>query len=153
MNGPLIINVSRQLGWRRRLASRATTLALWLGFSLLWMPVALKLHEVVQQRLAFEPAAIEVLETVDPLSPWHSLVALLGTCTLLLLWSLLPSRSADAAREAESPEALAAGFGLDPVLVAKAQESRICVVHHDDHGRVIGLEPRPEQGMPKQPLD
>lgn len=138
----LIINVSRDLGWRRRLASRATTTALWFGFALLWLPVLLKLQEVVQQRLAFEPAAIEVLETVDPLSPWHSLFALLGTCTLLLLWSLLPSRTVGATHTAETPEALARGFDLEPAQVAAAQCARICVVHHDDHGRIVGLEMR-----------
>lgn len=140
MSEPLIINVSRNLGWRRRLASRATTTALWGGFALLWLPVMLKLHEVVQQRLSFKPAAIEVLETVDPLSPWHSLLALVGTCLLLLLWSLLPSRTAGATHTAETPEALARGFGLDPATVAAAQAARICVVHHDEHGRVVHLD-------------
>lgn len=147
MPEPLIINVSRDLGWRRRLASRATTTALWCGFALLWLPVALKLHEVVRQRLSFEPAAIEVLETVDPLSPWHSLIALLGTCALLLLWSLLPSRTAGATHTAETPEALALGFGLEPAQVANAQAARICVVHHDEHGRVIAVEARGDEPL------
>lgn len=140
MSEPLIINVSRDLGWRRRLASRASTLALWGGFAFLWLPVLLKLHEVVKQRLSFEPAAIEVLEIVDPLSPWHSLIALLGTCALLLLWSLLPSRKAGATHTAETPEALALGFGLEPETVSTAQGARICVVHHDEQGRVVKLE-------------
>ena len=142
MGDQMIINVSRDLGWRRRLGSSAFTFALWFGFALLWLPVYRKLLEVIHLRRSFEPAALEVLEVVDPLSPWHSMLVLVGTCTLLLLWSLLPSRSASTIVAVESPENLAAGFGFSPEAIASAQASRLCVVHHDEHGQIMGLEPR-----------
>ena len=75
MSEPLIINVSRDLGWRRRLASRASTLALWGGFAFLWLPVLLKLHEVVKQRLSFEPAAIEGARDISQFGGWRAYVA------------------------------------------------------------------------------
>ena len=65
MRERMIINARGELGWRRRLLSDVLTACLWAGWILLWIPAFRKLHEVIRLHLNFEPAAREVLDTVD----------------------------------------------------------------------------------------
>jgi len=136
----LIINARRQLSWRRRVLSDVTTVALWLGWIYLWLPAYHKLHEVIRLKMSFEPAAIEVLETVDPISIRHSLVALLGTCALLLLWTLLPKRQVTKAHAVATLADYAQRFNLRGDDITAGRNSRVTVVHHDDDGAIVRIE-------------
>ncbi len=135
----LIINTRGDLGWRRRAASDISTAMLWIGWILLWAPVFRKLREVVRLHLQFELAAREILETVTPISVVHSVIALLGTITLLLSWSLLPKRRVIHAHATLTTMDHARHFGIDERQVASGLQSRICVVNHDDDGAVTGI--------------
>jgi len=137
----LIINARRELGWQRRAASDLSTAMLWIGWILMWTPVFRKLREVVRLHVRFELAAREVLKTVTPISVGHAVVALLGTTTLLLLWSLLPKRRVIHAHATLTTTDHARHFGIDERQVASGLQSRICVVNHDDDGAVTGITP------------
>ena len=140
MADKMIINARRQLGWRRRTLSDVATVVLWVGWIYLWLPAFRKLNEVIRLKLSFETGAIEVLQTVDPISIRHSLVALLGTCALLLLWTLLPNRKVTKAHSVATLEDCARYFLLTVDEVAAGRNGRISVVHHDDEGGIVSVE-------------
>ena len=140
MSEKMIINARRQLGWRRRILSDVATVVMWIGWIFLWLPAFRKLHQVILLRLSFEPAAIEVLEAVDPISVWHSLIALVGTCVLLLLWTLLPRRQVTQVHAVETMADYAQYFHLAEAEIAAGCASRISNVHHDSEGGIVGVE-------------
>jgi len=142
MTDRLIINARPQLNWWRRLLSDVVTVMLWIVWLYLWMPAFHKLQEVIRLKLSFEPAAIEVLETVDPISISHSLIALIGTCALLLLWTLLPKRRVNKTHAVVTLDEYASRFGLNSGLISRARGSRISTVHHDDEGAIVDIEYR-----------
>ena len=136
----MIINARRDLGWRRRLLSDVLTAGLWVGWILLWIPVFRKLHQVIRLHLDFGLAAREVLDTVTPISLMHSMIALLGTSALLLLWSLLPTRRVGQAHEARTTLDYARHFDIDESEINAGRDSRICIVSHEDDGAITGIE-------------
>ena len=141
MSEKMIINARRELGWRRRILSDVVTVVMWVGWIFLWMPVFRKLHEVILLKMSLEPAAIEVLEAVDPVSIWHSLIALVGTCILLLLWTLLPTRRITRSHAKASLPDYTHYFRLDEAAIVTGYVSRISTVHHDDAGAITSVEP------------
>jgi len=142
MADDLIINARRKLGWRRRILSDVTTFLLWVTWLYLWMPVWRKLRHVIHIKLRLEPAAVEVLQTVDPISLKRSLVALVGTCALLMLWTLLPKRQVTHAHAITTLDDYASAFNLPAETISASRHSRITTVHCDDEGAIIGLDRR-----------
>jgi poly-beta-1,6-N-acetyl-D-glucosamine biosynthesis protein PgaD len=142
MADDLIINARRKLGWRRRILSDLTTVMLWITWLYLWMPVWRKLRHVIRLKLRLEPAAIEVLETVDPISLKYSLIALVGTCALLMLWTLLPKRQVTRAHSVTTLDDYASAFNLPAGTIADNRNNRITTVHCDDEGAIIALDRR-----------
>ncbi len=138
----MIINARGDLGWRRRLLSDLVTAAMWAFWLVLWLPVFYKLHQVIKLHLYFESAAIEVFDVITPISLTHSIIALLGTSGLLLLWTLLPTRKLTHAHGVQTLADYAEYFDLDKAVIVAGRGSRICVVHHDEHGNIQGVEPR-----------
>jgi len=86
------------------------------------------------------PAAIEVLETVDPISIKYSLVMLVGTCALLMLWTLLPKRQVTRAHEVTTLDDYARAFKLPADRIAEGRNSRITTVHCDEEGSIVRLD-------------
>lgn len=146
MPDKFIINARRELRRRHRITSDVLTAGLWVGWILLWLPVFRKMREVIRLHVNFEPAAQEILDTVTPISIRHSLVALLGTSALLLLWSLLPKRKVTHAHAMLSTGDYARHFGLGEADINAGRDSRICVVSHDDAGAITGVEIRAPGG-------
>ena len=142
MREQLIINARRDLSLPRRLLSDVVTALMWCGWLFLWLPVFLKLHQVVALRMYFAPAAVEVLDVITPISLKHSIIALLGTSGLLLLWTLLPSRRLSHARGVQMLDDYAEYFDIEPAEILAGRNSRICVVSHDEHGNIIGITAR-----------
>ncbi len=143
MSEKMIINARRELGWRRRILSDTATVLMWVGWIFLWMPAFRKLHEVILLKMSLEPAAIEVLEVVDPISIWHSLIALVGTCSLLLLWTLLPTRRLTRSHATASLPDYADHFQLEEAAIVAGYGFRITTVQHDDAGAITSVESGP----------
>mgnify|MGYP001604698281 CR=1 FL=1 len=142
MRERMIINARHDLGLPRRVLSDVVTALMWCGWLLLWLPVFLKLRQVVALHLYFAPAAIELADVSRPIPLIHSIIALLGTSGLLLLWSLLPSRRLTHAHGVQTLDDYAEYFDLDPAEILIGRSSQICVVSHDDRGNIIGIAPR-----------
>jgi poly-beta-1,6-N-acetyl-D-glucosamine biosynthesis protein PgaD len=138
----LIINASRQLAWHRRLFSDLATLALWIGWICLWIPLMVKFRQILLHHLNLETAAIQVLDVVAPIPVTHSVIALMGTSALLILWALLPSRQVKYAHEVATTEDFADCFRISPASIESGRASRICVVTHDEQGNVVDIAPR-----------
>ncbi len=138
----LIINARRQLGWHRRILSDVATVLLWCAWIYLWMPAFRKVREVIRMKLSLEPAAMEVFETIDPISVRNSLTLLLGTCALLLLWTLLPKGRVTRSHAVTTLDDYAAKFHLDPAEITAGRTSRVAVVHYADDGTVQRIETR-----------
>ena len=142
MRERMVINARGEFSLWRRILSNIVTLLMWAGWLLLWLPVLLKLRQVISLHMHFELAAIEVLDVITPVSLEHSIIALVGTSALLLLWSLLPSRSVTHAHALQALEDYSEYFELDEGEILAGRESRACIVHHDEHGNIVGIEPR-----------
>jgi poly-beta-1,6-N-acetyl-D-glucosamine biosynthesis protein PgaD len=138
----LIINARSDLSWRRRVLSDLATAGLWAFWIVLWWPVFRKLYHVIRLHEGLSRGAIQVFRTITPISLTHSSIALLGTCALLLLWTLLPTRKLTHAHDEEMLADYSDYFDLDEGEILAGRESRVCVVRHDEHGRIVGIEPR-----------
>jgi poly-beta-1,6-N-acetyl-D-glucosamine biosynthesis protein PgaD len=125
----MIIDARRQLSWNRRLFSDVSTLALWSMW--LWMcrPV------LFGTRHAFAHG----LPTHGVLALEDVVAALIGTCIVLMLWNRLASQPAPTPRINLAPD-YSGHFGLDPRELALARSSSICVVHHDELGRILCID-------------
>jgi poly-beta-1,6-N-acetyl-D-glucosamine biosynthesis protein PgaD len=142
MRERMIINARSDLSWRRRLLSDVVTAAMWAFWILLWWPVFRKLYHVIRLHEGLAKGAIQVFRTITPISLTHSSIALLGTCALLLLWTLLPTRRLTHPHDVQTLDDYAEYFELDEAEIIAGRNSRICVVHHDEHGQIVSIEPR-----------
>jgi poly-beta-1,6-N-acetyl-D-glucosamine biosynthesis protein PgaD len=140
MPNKLIINARGDLSLRRRVISDVVTALMWAGWILLWFPVFFKLRQVIALHMAVEPATMEVLDTLTPISLVHSLIALLGTSALLLLWAMLPSRKLTHAHGVQSLHDYAEYFDLEEPDIVAGQDSRTCVVSHDEYGNIVSID-------------
>ncbi|NUS37503.1 MAG: poly-beta-1,6-N-acetyl-D-glucosamine biosynthesis protein PgaD [Lysobacter sp.] len=139
MREKFIINARGSLRRRHRWLSDVLTAGLWIGWILLWLPVFRRLREVVRLHVDFELAAREVLETVTPISITRSLIALIGTAVLLLLWSMLPKRKVTHAHATLTTLDYARHFAIREPEIDSGRASRVCVVAHDEAGAITGI--------------
>ena len=135
-----IINARRQLAWRRRIVSDIATVALWAGWILLWIPSYLRLRTAIHLHTRFGLAAREVLQTVAPIPLTRAVLLVLGTCGLLLLWTLVPSRRPAEPPTTETLEDEAARLHVPTEQLRAGRAARIDVVHHDEDGNIIAIE-------------
>jgi poly-beta-1,6-N-acetyl-D-glucosamine biosynthesis protein PgaD len=134
-----IINVRNQLSWYHRLYSDASTLALWSAWLWLCRPVILPAIGMVGVALGMKhpvrgtPAA-NALPSVEVMA-----LLLIGVSALLLLWNRLSREPAVRPRIDLLPD-YSRHFGLTTEQITAARDSRRCVVHHDEQGRIVGIE-------------
>lgn len=139
---PPIINARRELGRGRRLASDVGTLLLWIGWILLWIPAFRTLREAHRLKVDWGFAVQEAVDTITPISLTHSALLVLGTCAMLLLWSLIPNRKPAAVPVTETLEDEARRLHVPRQELQDGRDSRVCVVHHDDDGVIRSVERR-----------
>lgn len=140
MRRSLIINARHQLHWHHRLVSDAFTAMLWGGWLWLWRPVMGTFNWLSGVGANFHPTLMKLLGGIINLE--GSAVMLAGTSGTLLLWRLLPSRTAHS-EEAHDLGDYARHFQLPEQEVMDGRASSICVVHHDEHGRIIRIDSQP----------
>lgn len=141
MSDSLIINARHQMRWHQRLCSDASTAMLWGFWFWLWRPLLGVFAWVGNLGASFHPTLMKLLANGSPLNLEGSMMALVGTSGTLLLWNLLP------ARKAETPKVMtlrdyAAHFELPELEIINGRASSVCVVHHDEEGRIIRVDSR-----------
>jgi poly-beta-1,6-N-acetyl-D-glucosamine biosynthesis protein PgaD len=138
MNPSVIIEASDRLAWHRRLASDASTAALWGGWLWLWAPLVKGATQLVQLWAQMPRGSLKALAAAGPSLP---LAAIAGASGTLVAWRSLPRRRAQA--DLELPlSAYASRFDLPEAEIAAGREASICVVHHDADGRIARIERR-----------
>jgi poly-beta-1,6-N-acetyl-D-glucosamine biosynthesis protein PgaD len=142
MPDALIINAHHRLRWHQRLAAAVLTALLWAGWLWLWHPVLQALHWLGALPGGTTPAAPLTLAEIDAISLDQAAFALAATAVTLLLWRLLPTRRVQAP-DAETLDEYARYFRLPPEEIRSGRDTQVNVVHHDEQGRIVRIEPRP----------
>jgi len=137
----MIINVRRQLHWQRRLVCDATTLMLWAAWLWLCRPLFGAVATLCGSRAGAHFSAAGPALSCTPASIETSAMLLAGTSVILLLWKQVTARQALRPRLAALPD-YAAHFGLDEQDIQRSRNSSVCVVHHDEHGRIVQIQAR-----------
>jgi poly-beta-1,6-N-acetyl-D-glucosamine biosynthesis protein PgaD len=146
MGRSLIINARHRLQWHHRLVSDASTAMMWGGWLWLWAPL------VRAWGAAGARSPLVVAKLLSAAGPGDAIertvVALAGTSGALLVWSRMFARTRRQAA-ALSVADCARHFALSEEAVEAGRSASICVVQHDDAGRIVQLEcRRPLQGAP-----
>jgi poly-beta-1,6-N-acetyl-D-glucosamine biosynthesis protein PgaD len=146
MSGSLIIHARHRLRWHQRLLSDASTALLWSAWIWLWMPLV-RAHASLAHlgaRLSPALAKLHVLGSAEE-SLQYSVAALIGASGTLIVWNRLPGRRACAAPPPTLRE-YARHFDLPEGELRAGRDASVCVVHHDEHGRILRLERREPAG-------
>lgn len=145
MSDSLIINARSHLCWRRRLCCDATTAMLWGYWLWLCRPVIGALDLLGGLRLGLQASSLTLASAAAPLampvSLQSSLLVLASTSSSLLLWSLLTERRSDRVRIHRLSD-YARHFGLSEQTIVTGRSSSVCLVHHDEQGRIVAIENR-----------
>lgn len=142
MSGSVIINARHRLAWHQRLLSDASTALMWGIWLWLWSPALRSFAWLADLGVRSIPALMAQLAAGPVGDLHHSVVAFAGASGTLLVWNRLPARKTCASvPELDLPEH-ARHFRLPEHDLRAGRDASICVVHHDDAGRIVRLECR-----------
>jgi poly-beta-1,6-N-acetyl-D-glucosamine biosynthesis protein PgaD len=141
MSRSLIIDARHRLRWHQRLLSDVSTAVLWSAWLWLWAPLLRAHASLVHLGTRLTPALTKMLALGSEEALGHSFAALLGASGTLLVWNSLPGPRV-AAAPAPSLRDYARHFQLPEHELRAGREAAVCVVHHDEHGRIVRLDPR-----------
>lgn len=137
----LIIDARKRLSWPRRFAWDASTAALWGGWLLLWAPLLKSGVSLARLGMDLPPWLPTSLAAGGAGGLPLSIVALAGTSGTLMALNKLPVRR-QRADEALPVAEYARHFELSAQVIEAGRGAAICVVHHDDEGRIAAIECR-----------
>jgi len=141
MNASLIINARDRLAWHRRLFSDASTVFMWGAWLKLLYPLVQAAAWVVKVSVLSHVAMLKVVPSGTIAGAPRYAVALVGASGTLLVWSRLPAfRAAVPAKVLASD--YAGHFQVREEALQASRAAAICVVHHDEGGRIVRIEPR-----------
>lgn len=129
----LIIDARQDLPWYKRVFSDTSTAVMWGGWLLLWRPVL----AITGLMSIHHPHFFSHFLNVIGLE--HYFTALLACAAALLLWSALPSHRVKNPQTKQLND-YADYFHLNPQVIQRGRANQICVVHHDEHGKIIRIE-------------
>jgi poly-beta-1,6-N-acetyl-D-glucosamine biosynthesis protein PgaD len=141
MSASLIIDARHRLRWHQRLLSDASTAILWSAWLWLWLPLLRAYASLAPLGARITPGLAKLLVLGSDEGLPQSVVALIGASGTLIVWNRLPARPACAA-PALSLGDYARHFQLPEPELRAGREAGVCVVHHDEHGRIVRLERR-----------
>lgn len=139
MNDSLIINARKHLRWQQRFFSDASTAMLWGAWLWMWRPLLSAASWLSGIGASFQPTFMKLLSSGTPVTLEGSVMALVGTSSTLLLWNMLPANRAHV-RGTHTLRDYAAHFELPEQQIIAGRETSVCVVHHDDNGRITRIE-------------
>lgn len=139
MQDSLIINVRGELGWHRRLFSDATTAALWGAWLWLCQPAIGAVALMCGTNLGAHFGRMAL--SCTPASLADDALTLAGTTAALLLWKNFSARRARRPQLTHQPD-YAGYFGLSAQALEQGRGTSVCVVHHDEQGRIVQIQRR-----------
>jgi poly-beta-1,6-N-acetyl-D-glucosamine biosynthesis protein PgaD len=138
---PLIIDARHRLRWHQRLFSDASTAMMWGIWLWLWSPMLRSFGWLAHMGARSYPPAAKLLGSGPSMDLDHYVMALVGTSGTLLAWNWLPASRVELA-DARSLTDYARHFELAEHEILAGRRASVCVVHHDDRGRIVRLECR-----------
>jgi poly-beta-1,6-N-acetyl-D-glucosamine biosynthesis protein PgaD len=132
----LIINARDRLRWYQRFCSDASTVLMWWAWLKLWDPLLRSFAR------AADFASMRLLPGGPGVDVRQYAMALVGTSGTLLLWKGLPAVKARTP-EVQSVSDYARHFELSEDELVAGRGTSVCVVHHDEVGRITRVERRP----------
>ncbi len=141
MKQPLIIETPSLQSLRQRYAYALLTLAFWVLWFYLWIPVISLVAWLLGVKAFYrEMIFLDGLHEQQELLIWYGLtIAIVGIC--YISWALYNQfRFRGRERRLTPPvvtvEELAGDFDLDPALVSTLQEAKRIRIVHDEQGRI-----------------
>lgn len=145
MNYQPIIDVRRSLPWRRRITSEFATFAVWVAWIVLCLSTfASSAHAASAGRGIHTSGAHTAAPPVGQIEAGLTLAAL----GLSALWAV-PRLRRTAPRILSATPDYASHFGLPETLVETGRTSQVCIVHHDNAGRILAIETPAAQRQPE----
>lgn len=141
MKDSLIINARHQMRWYQRFFSDASTAMMWGMWLWLWRPVISTVTWLGSVGASLQPTLMKIMANGSPVNIEGSMMALVGTSGTLLLWNMLPARKAKMP-PVHTLRDYAAHFELPELEIINGRASSVCVVHHDEEGRIIRIDSR-----------
>jgi poly-beta-1,6-N-acetyl-D-glucosamine biosynthesis protein PgaD len=141
MSGSLIINARDRLRWHQRLCSDASTLLMWGAWLKLWYPVMRSLSWVADINVLSQLTLMKLASVGATADVPRYAMALVGTSGTLLLWNRLPALKVRTPN-VRSVSDYARHFELSEDEILAGRGTAVCVVHHDEGGRIIRVERR-----------
>jgi poly-beta-1,6-N-acetyl-D-glucosamine biosynthesis protein PgaD len=140
MKSNLIIEASDRLAWHKRLASTASTAALWGGWLWLWAPLVKAAGQLSLVGPKLAVWGLEALPAGAPSSPL-AIAAIAGIPGTVVAWRSLPRQQVKAERDLPLSE-YARHFDLGEQVIEAGRSSAVTVVHHHPDGRISHIECR-----------
>jgi poly-beta-1,6-N-acetyl-D-glucosamine biosynthesis protein PgaD len=140
MKSNLIIEASGSLAWHKRLASTASTAALWGGWLWLWAPLVKAAGQLSVLGPKLTVWGLEALPAGAPSSPL-AIAAIAGIPGTVVAWRKLPRLRARAESELPISE-YARHFELREQVIEEGRSAAVTVVHHHPDGRISHIECR-----------
>ncbi len=140
MKSNLIIEASDRLAWHKRLASAASTAALWGGWLWLWAPLVKAAGQLSYLGPKLSVWGLEALPAGAPSSPL-AIAAIAGIPGTVVAWRSLPRQQVKAERDLPLSE-YARHFDLGEQVIEAGRSSAVTVVHHHPDGRISHIECR-----------
>lgn len=137
----LIINARDRLRWHQRLCSDASTLLMWWAWLKLWYPLLRSFARAADFSVLSQLASMRLLPGGSAIDVQQYAMALVGTSGTLLLWKGLPAVKA-CPPDVQSVSDYARHFELPEDELVAGRGTAVCVVHHDDCGRITRVERR-----------
>ncbi|MGC3996885.1 MAG: poly-beta-1,6-N-acetyl-D-glucosamine biosynthesis protein PgaD [Anaeromyxobacter sp.] len=141
MSDTLIIDARHRLRWHQRLVSDASTATLWGVWLWLWSPVVRSLEWASHLGHRGYPFMLKWLSAGPVTDLDHAAVLLAGTSGTLLVWKGLAAQRPSLPPPCSEHD-YAGHFGVAMEQLRAAQGASVCVVHHDESGRIVRLECR-----------
>ncbi len=142
ISSPLILDMPDRLSMPRRLAYRVLTLAFWMGWIYLWLPLITLLGWL--SGIAFFRDQLVVQQGwqsfIDNLPTYSIVVALMAGSLFfwaITNWYRFANREARKAVSHVSVQEQADRLQVSANNLAMWQKQKRLVVHHDDHGRIL----------------
>ncbi|SCC70788.1 poly-beta-1,6-N-acetyl-D-glucosamine biosynthesis protein PgaD [Acinetobacter albensis] len=131
-SNPLIIDLRHYLPWHKRYASNTSTAILWAVWLLLWRPVLLIAGILgLQKQHVFSAFGLGIE---------HGISALLLCTVILLLWSnYMPAYCVKKIAHKTIHE-YGDYFNLTVQEIEYGQQQKVCVIHHDEYGKIVRIE-------------
>ncbi len=141
MSGSLIINARDRLSWQQRFFSDASTVVMWGAWLKLWYPLAKAVALVTKLSILTHLSLMKVASAESIAGVPRYAVALVLTSGGLVVWSRFPSFKL-CTPEVRTSSDYAEHFGVHEAELQAGQQSSVCVVHHDESGRIVRIETR-----------